>query len=282
MRSFFYFQILFSILLCLPSLAFIPPAAMILQRTAENNGQGIYLIELEVLVQTPTDTLALKETWLVENENSMKLLVSTNKDNRDVLLFSNSYRNGHRQPLGDRTKGEDKKLDDEFIEKYFHFRNSHNMAENLVQMRIALPEVLEKKKIVNLKNYSYRSEDFLRLSRTGGVVTYAFGSASPALEEAAPPGLWIEQDQFVLRKIRLPSQVEISADKHSAFSRGLIFPKVRLVRWENKQIQINTLSVVSKARDFFPNFGAKVVSKSDLITTHPAWFLAEEFYKRFR
>ncbi len=144
-------------------------------------------------------------------------------------------------------------MKDDFSEKYFYFRDFKVIASDLVKAKMASSELLEKKKILNIKDYSYKNEDFLRLSRVGGVVTFAFGTPAPVGEEA-PPGLWVEQDQFVIRKIRLPSRAEIGAEKHTGFSKGLFFPKTRFVKWDNKQVQINTLAVAPRTKENFVRF----------------------------
>ena len=83
------------------------------------------------------------------------------------------------------------------------------------------------------------NEPFVRLARSGGTINYAFGSI--ATGEAAhthPRGLWIEQDQFVLRKIRFHSGAELSAERYSNYSRGLDYPRKRTLQWENQTVNI--------------------------------------------
>jgi hypothetical protein len=58
------------------AIAAIPKAALILQKTVENDGNGVYQIEQEVQFPNGSDILILKETWLIQNESNMKLIVT--------------------------------------------------------------------------------------------------------------------------------------------------------------------------------------------------------------
>lgn len=255
--------------------AYIPKGQLILQRLTENAGSGIYQVDQEVQFPNGNDTLVLKETWLIENENNMKLIVTGAKELKDLVAFAVVFQNGSRI-----VSGSPKKLGDDFIERYFHSRNSDALAQHLIQMKMASNQLLAKKSLRSLKDVDNQSENYLRLSRVGGVFTYAFGV--PAQPEQSSPGMWIEQDQFVLRKLRLPSQAEVSADKYTSYARGLSFPKTRLVRWDSNQITIQTISVSSKGREAWNQFGLKAPAKMDGLSNQPAAALVEEFYRRFR
>ncbi len=259
------------------SLASIPKVSLILQKTAENSGSGIYQIEQEVQFPNGADVLVLKETWLVENENNMKLIVSGAKELKDQVSFSVQFSNGSRIRAGQSSR-----WNEEFIERYFHFRSSEDLAQTLAQMRLVPANVMAKKPIKNIKDFEPSRENFVRLSRSGGVINYSFGIPTPPDKFEMNPGFWIEQDQFVVRKFRLSSEVEVSAEHFSAYSRGLIFPRQRTVRWGPNSVNIQTLSVSGKGRGAWSGFGQKTVQRLDGLNNQPAAPLIEEFYKRFR
>lgn len=255
------------------TLAAIPKASMILQRTSENAGNGIYQIDQEVQFPNGADTLVLRETWMIENENNMKLVVTGAKELKDRVSFSMQILNGQHSSTR-------KKVSENFIERYFHMRTTDAWAQALIQMKLVPANVLARKPIRNIKDYEYQPESFVHLARSGGVVTYAFGGL--ALQEKNPPGFWIEQDQFVLRKFRLPSEVEVTADKYSSYARNLMFPRTRVVRWGPNQVTIQTLSVAARGKDSWASFGSKVPTKMDALNTQPGGSIVDEFYKRFR
>lgn len=257
------------------SWAAIPKASMILSRTSENAGKGYYQIDQEVQFANGHDTLVLKETWLIENENNMKLIVTGAKELKDQVAFMVQISGGMRtQGSVTRRAGED------FIEKYFHIRSPESFAQILAQMKLVPTNVLAKKTPKNLKEWEYQPEPFVRLSRAGGVVAYAIGALP--LQEKDPAGFWIEQDQFVIRKFRLPSEVEVTADRYSSYSRGLMFPRTRIVRWGPNQVTIQTISVSARGKETWSQFGLKTPPKTEALSNQQAASVVDEFYKRFR
>jgi len=267
--------VFFSFLISSTGWSYIPRASMILSRTCENTGRGFYQIEQEVQFPNGPDNLILKETWLIENENNMKVVVTGTKELKETISFSIQIANGvHRQ------NGQNSKSTHDFIEKYFHIRTADSYAQTLSQLRLAPANVMAAKNFRSVKDIEHQPENFLRLSRVGGSVSYAFGI--PSSGSAENPGFWFEQDQFFLRKFRLPSGVEVSADRFSTFSRGLMFPRTRTVSWDNHQVTIQTISVVGRGKDSWASFGTKVNNRMDGLQTQAAAGLVEEFYKRFR
>lgn len=257
--------------------AAIPSGLIILQKTADNTGSGVYVIEDEVQFPSGQDTLVLKETWFVENENSMKLLVTGGRELKDQVQMSFVYSGGQRYH-----NGLSQKLTPDFIEKYFHIRKGETFANDLVRMKIVPASILYKHPMRSTKDIEHVTENFVRLARVGGVVAYAFGTPSAPDNSDLSPGFWIEQDQFVLRKFRLPDQVEVSADKYTSYSRNLWYPRTRTVHWGTNQVTIQTLSVFGRTKDAFAKFSPKVTQRLDGLNGQPAQALVQEFYQRFR
>lgn len=267
--------ILFSLLILQTSaFAYIPKTSMILSRMAENTGSGIYQIEQEVQFPNGSETVTVKETWLIENENNMRMIATGGKDLKDLFSFQANYVSGNRQQ-----NGQSKRVGEDFIEKYFHIRTADAFAHTFMALKLVPGNVMAKKPVRSLKEADYQAENFIHLGRVGGVVAYAIG---PIADSAAlKPGFWIEQDQFLIRKFRLPSMVEVSADRYSPYARGLSFPGTRIVKWDNNQVTIQTLSVKGVGKDTFANFGKNASNKSSLGQI-PASAVIEDFYKRLR
>ncbi len=262
--------------------AFIPKGMLILQKTTENSGSGAYQIEQEVQFPMGQDHFVLKETWWVENENTLRLVVTGTKEYKDLIRMNFLYVGGQKLQLRD-GKRLSEKISDDFFEKYFHFRNPDSFANSLVALKIVPTSIFNKKVARTAKDFDYQPENFLRLSRVGGVINYAFGTPSSPESKEGEPGLWIEQDQFVVRKLKLPSHAEVTAERHSQYARNLIFPRKRNVLWDNNSVQIQTLTVVGKPHQ------ASLFSPSNLELTKVEAFnnlsirsMIEDFYKRFR
>ena len=255
--------------------AFIPRGLLILDRVSENSGSGVYQIEQEVQFENGQGSLSLKETWLVESENSMRLTVTGLKELQDKVFFQVTYSGGNK--ISSQGTG---RVTTDFIERYFHFRNGENLAQALVQLKIVPQGIFAKRPLRSIKDAEYKPEPFVHLARTGGVVSYGFGALSPEQGDPAP-GLWVQQDQFVISKIRLPTLAEVSANRYSVYSRGLQFPKSRTVAWGKNLVQMQTLSVVGKAKDAMKSPTKGTETRVGL-TGQPAESLIQEFYSRFR
>jgi hypothetical protein len=202
---------------------------------------------------------------MIQDSQNMKVQISGMKDYKDIVTAFIQITNGNR------SFGKDlRKSSSENWEKYFHSRHSEVLAQLMAQEKIAPATAYLSKPLKSLKDFELTQESFLRLSRNGGVVTYAYGTpAIPEKTDETFPGLWIEQDQFLIRKIRLNSS-------------GLNFPKTRTIRWGGQQATLQTLNVSLKNKTQYDNFGSKTTSKPESFKLLPNGAVIEDFYKRFR
>lgn len=263
--------------------ASLPPSRFIVSELIKNSGAGIYQIEQEVQFPTAGEPLVLRETWWVESDNTLRLQVTGLRELKDQFKLQYIYQNGQR--IGVTPQGKTaKKLGDDFIEKYFHVRSADRFLAQLIAMKILPPAALARKVPRTVKDIDDRPEPQVRLGRAGGSTDFVFGTPSP-VDGDGSPGFWIEQDSFVLRKFRLPSLVEVNADKFTQSPRGLLFPRARTVRWGSNSVQIQTLSVVSKTglkSDFFQSSALEGINRMDGIENPAVKAQVEEFYSRFR
>lgn len=278
------FLLLSPVLVSSVALAYIPPTRMILQRTAENAGSGVYTIEQEVQFNNAQDSLFLKETWVIENDRTMKVTVTGTKDLKDQIRMQFIYAGGQRWSYNGSKQNH--RISEDFLEKYFNFRSTDQLASTLMNLKILPTNAFAKKPLPkNLETLKYEPDDFVRLSRAGGTVNYAFGAPS-AVDGNGNPGFWIEQDQFLVRKFRLPSQVEVTADNYNQYARGLNYPKVRTIRWGQNTVTIRLIGVTSQRGNVAANtFQASSLdpnTKLDGLNSQPAKDVVLDFYSRFR
>ena len=260
-------------------MAYIPKATTIIQRTTENSGSGVYTIEQEVQFPSPQESFALKEYWTVENDSRLKLVVTGTKELKDKIHWVFIYDNDTRTQIVGQNKLT-KAMTADFIEKYFHFRTADRFQNTLVQLRIVPASFFINKPLKVGKEVESQQDPHLRLARVGGVITYAIGTAAESAASASA-NFFIEQDQFVIRKFRLPSQVEVSADSYSIFARGLNFPRTRTVRWGDRQVTIQTIHVQPRFEKT-ASISVEPSTSNDLPELGATKAMIEEFYKRFR
>lgn len=272
------------VLLPIFSSAYMMPTKIILQKTVGNAGSGTYSIEQEVQFTSGTESVALKETWLIENDRTMRLLVTGTKELQAQIRMQFVFSGGQRFELvgGNR---QSKKVSEDFLEKYLNFRSLDQFAKTLAHLKLIPSNALVKKGHERTSaDFKYTPESFVRYSRTSGSVAYAFGEPTPSDKESSNPGVWIEQDQFVVRKVRLPSQAEMSADNYAQFARGLNYPRQRTIRWDNNAATIRLLSVSAKPSNSaaFQASALDTATKLDGLNTLQSKEAILEFYSRFR
>lgn len=271
--------LLFSLILS-TAFAYIPEYKTILSRTAENHGRGVYQIEQDVVFRSGVDTWVAKETWWIKDENNMRLQVEGRGALKGLLQLQVIYDGNQKHMIDSNGSVKSARVGEDWAEPIFHFRYSKNIRNKLVAQKILPAESLRDPNRIAGKPETFLPPSFVRLSRTGGVVNYAFGAPTPANDSTLKPGLWIEQDQFIVRKIRFPSQLTVTADQYQRFDNGFMFPKSRSYTWGSQSAQAQVLDVRAVKA------GAELFSPSKLTTTWtmkiPDQEPIREFYLRYR
>lgn len=267
---------LISILLFSYSLwAYIPPIKMILDRTAENSGNGIYSVELEVTITDGSDEAQIKELWFVENDHTLRLQVNGLKELKGLKL-NYLYMNDQKITLRS-SKKESFQLSKDFIENWNHYRNSETLNTALEKLNF----ISDFKKMEKSSRAIYEAQN-TGLSRSQGVINYILSDQKATTPQSK---IWIEQDQFLIRKVKIPNSYELEFNNYKTFSKGLHFPKERLLSWGSYRATINTLNVSSKAGKSNTLFSSAVIdsqNQSEILFHHPLKAAVEEFYTRFR
>lgn len=285
MKKYFWFTALFIafVLASTKGQAYIMPSYHILNKTVFHNGQGLYQIVLDVTLNEDADKGHIQETWWIENENSMRVDVKGVKDLAGKFQFSILYKNKKRYSSWSNLN--DKPYSDEFSELPFHFRDQTSFAQWLVNQKMADSSVF--KKPVFIKNTPKNfTESFVRLSKCAGTICYALGEPTPTNSSVESPGIWIEQDQFVIRKLRFPSETVIQVKSFADYSKGLNYPLAKTITWGVHNVELKTLSVHSKSVS--PQMSKILSREASLLPAIvnldeiPSQLVIEEFYLRFR
>jgi hypothetical protein len=215
---------------------------MIMSRTAENHGSIPYRISQEVVFNHFTEPLTVIETWTIINEREMRLDVVGKGLLKDKIRLNYIYDDNRRYYLDTNMRRQSVPASMENFETYFHFRSSKNIKPWLVSLKIAPSESLKSGPPKGGdKNLAPKEEPFVRLARSGGTISYFIGT--PSASDAQNPGLWIEQDQFIISKLRLRPNLEIIAQNYKNYPRGLKLPSIREIKWDDKVIRVLTTNV---------------------------------------
>lgn len=277
--------LLFALLASAASFAYIPEYSLIVSHTAEQHGKGGYAVEQEVTLRREGEPLTVRESWLVTNESQMRVTLEGKGALKGLVQGTMLYEgekkffiDGSTQRLMSQRLGED------WLEPFFYFRFSKWFRARLVNLRIAPAESLrDRPPMASDADPNYTPPNFIRLSRVGGGVAWAIGQA-PSSSVPNPPAVWIEQDEFVVRKIHLPDQTVLKADDYNKFDENMMFPRSRTYNFGKATIEVRTLSVrpIGKIKGEDARFKNSSLVPSRDGVKFPEADTLKEFYSRFR
>jgi|GEM_PF-4972897 len=251
------------------------------QKIIEASGTGSLLVQNQVQFNNEVNAdgkpFALREDWILDDDQHMSVTVSG-----PGFQWHFRYENGVRTQIT-REGRVVKPAGLEFIEPYFMFRKIERLESTLVHLGVMQQSSFAKHWFA-LGQEPEGTDPNLRLARIGGGVAVVMGPPAEGVVDTAP-AVFIDQDQFVIRKIRFSSQTEMLADRFSVYSRGVTYPKQRQIRFSGKQALVLTTLVQTRP----DKKNSSEVAASDSLATSldrlPSASLrsaVEEFYKRFR
>ena len=190
-----------------PSFAYTPSSEMILSRWTQQQGLRNYKIVQSVIF---SDHSALNESLKLTEEwwrLSNRLFLKVKKGSQVLFLFS--YRNSNKYWVN--SKRQKVSRSKNYIENYFFVK----------------PEAPE---------WMSQLED-IRLERAVGVVNYIFNSKKVSL--------WLEQDEFVLRKLKLDEDQWLTAHNYRLYPGKLFFPQKRIFKSPEMKVEMRVISIHS-------------------------------------
>jgi hypothetical protein len=253
---------------------------MILDKLIENNTTGPILYEQEVAISGFGSTATLKETWYVENENVMAVLVQGERELKDKVQFVIQYSGKRRTSSASFIKASEN-ISSDFFEPIFFMKSQQKMMPYIINTGVVGPEIQSSSNFQKQKElFVHTPEPFVRLGRMAGVVAYVISGSTGI--DAKQPGLWIEQDQFLLRRIRNAKKTEMSIEKWGNYTRGWKLPKERSFVWEDKTAAVKML----EARVPQTNMKSLIAKVQEIRSTDYESSkekpLVEEFYLKLR
>ncbi len=267
--------------------AYIPRSQTIFSRTARNGGKGAYVIEQEVHFRSLAEPVTVREHWVIENGENMRLTAYSPKGAKENARVDALYHDGKKTSADGGGTLQITPNSPEFIENFEHYRSGRSLLEALVRSHVVPAAIMRERSrptTANIASYHPQAEPYVRLGRENGTVSWIFGEPTPIEAPHLNAEAWIQQDGFVLEKIRFPSQSEISADRFATSAGNLRLPRERTITWNNNIVSIRVISVKSMPATSV----GKAVSPGSITTADArAYHLPEipavkEFYARFR
>ena len=264
------------------AVASVPEYGFIAARAADQHGKGAYLIEQDVTFRKDTLAFTVHETWLVANENKMRVTLEGRGSLKGLVqgtvVFDGTQKffvDGSNQAPRAQRLGED------WLEPLFYFRTGKSLRTHLVNLKVTSIETLRDRPALGVEGpLNYEAPGFIHFARVGGTIAWAIGI--PA-NTSAKPAVWIEQDQFLIRKLRTPNQTVLKADDYAKYDEGLWLPRQRSYKFGGYGIEVQTTQVKSlgtvKGED--ARFSSRSLGASQALKLPDTEGL-KEFYSRFR
>jgi hypothetical protein len=277
MLKFLFFSSVFALS---PAYGALLPAQVVLEKTVEHSGASSTIIEQMVSFHDGDQVYQVREIWTISSPKLMKLQFQSVSGGWSGQVL---YNNGQRMQALD-GKRSSRPAGPDVYEGLFSTRSADQLVEMLGKWGISFP--LKNPPVAKEGNkLVITSPSGMRLSRSQGVVTYAFGEKSKAEATSLNPQLWIEQDQWVIRKLRLASRAQVRADDYQEWSKGFFYPQVKRLNW-NKFEAVTSVTKASSRNNlpagYFAANRLETSTHIDLPDASPLRLQVEEFYSRFR
>ena len=240
--------------------AYVPPIGFILDKSSKTTGKEIVSIDQEVHFTALNEDAVVKENWLIEGDKNLKVSALGQGLFKQNINFSAVYNGKFRTVVVAKSR-QTSNLTSDFFQKYLFIRSANSFNAYLNDLSIS-PEV--------------------RLSRVDGRVGFAIGKPT---ESKYNPQIWVDQDEFMVRKIRLPSETEIAMSDFVEFKPGFFIARTQVITWGGVSATVKLMKVVAKPKEslnaFYPQ-NLDTPSEITFANQTPMTQVIQSFYKRFR
>jgi hypothetical protein len=269
------------VFISISSFAYIPSADFILSKVVKNAGTGYYQVKQEVSFPTAERNITVTETWWIQDDDVMFM-----KAEGPLFTQYFLYKKGKKYFFNPNGGVLVSSIPADFYENLFFKRSTQDLKESLVAKKIVPAQIFKKRPMIksakDVKDVATINEPYLALTRLGETVSYLLGYAA---KEDGATGIWVEQDHFAIKKLKLASKADITNDGFADLSKNLYYPKSQKVSWDNQYVQIE-LSRADGLSHGISFFNEKEFSKLEKQSKPfpPEWAqsVVGDFYKRFR
>ncbi len=247
---------------------YILPLDFVVKKTVSHSNKQIVSIEQEVTFKSRTEPTEIKiaESWLIEGDKNLKVSANGLGIYKENIRFNSLINNKTKTQMIGKTKTSLQRADDFYLHLAFA-RSSERFLDDLKSMGIPMQT---------------------RLSRADGYIAIAIGEASK--DEKVFPQVWIDQDQFLIRKIRMPSGTEITLSNYVKINpdtdQEFWIAKKHVIKWGQEEVIVEVKNISTKTTATLQSFYPKNLdTPSELTFTSNQSGLTqivEDFYSRFR
>ena len=245
---------------CSFSYGFILPLDFVLTKSVSLSGNQIFSVEQDVIFKSGSEDFVVRENWLIEGDKNLKLMATGQGPLKDLIKMVVVYNSKNKTILSGKNKISEP-VSADFFERYLSIRSLDSFKKYLFDLSI---------------------DPVVRLSRAAGSIAFAVGEPSPA--NSVRPQLWIDQELFEIRKLRLPSTAELTLEDYAIYKQ-IHYPRLKKLSWSNQTVVIKVRKVSTKTSATLASFYPQKLdqpSELNLTSKGDIGFLIQDFYKRFR
>lgn len=273
--------VFFLLMLTLPAQAFIPPSDYLVGKVVKNHGRGYFVIEQDVTFKNESETLTLREKWTIQDAENMRLTVTGGSVALNILIQS-----GKVYYTNNGTSISSRKISPESFERFFHARTDKTLTEYLMSSKVLSQSPLRNRvRPRAVSQIKPEIDPYVRLVRVDETPTLLISSTPNPADSGSSPGLWVDQNNFTIKKIRFPSGAEVVASQYQSLSQELVYARTKTVNYDNNTIEIRLVKAnsIAKTKDTEALF-----SSGTLLGTTSSWGQSslssqvQDFYQRFR
>lgn len=251
----------FSLLSASTAWTFVLPLDFVVKKTVAKTGRTSISIDQEITFKVGKDSLKTQENWLIEGDRNLKVTANGLEPYKENIKVNSLFNSKQKTQVIGKNKTQTP-VGNDFYQRLMFIRSSDSFMQYVRELGIS---------------------EKTRLSRADGRVCIAIGE--PSQGEDKSPQIWIDQDDFLIRKIRMPSGTEINLSDYVKVNDDFWIAKTQIIKWAGATatVKVKNFSVKNAAtiQQFYPqNF--ELPTELTFNESSSIAQVVEDFYKRFR
>ena len=278
-------------LMCLSLVLFVSHSAFayilkphtILNKTAENLGKGLYEFKQDLVLTQNGINIVVQEQWYITDAGIMFVNAKA-----PGFAYQAAYQNSQKIYRSNLQASSRKNLGSDFFDTWFAQRSSAQLAKQMQQSNILNYNILNNPRSwLQAGKTVYQPDSNIKLSRAGEGPAYLF--AMGKTNNTAQAAIWIEQDQFLIRKIRSTSGAEFTADNYEKAS-GVAWPKIKNIYFKDLKANMRVKSFVKRTAtpEIQKQINGQIFLSKEMLSADPSESneekiqILQSFYSKFR
>lgn len=264
----FNFYFIFAIVAPQTAWTYILPLDFVVKKTVSHSNKQIINLEQEVTFKSKNQPTEIKvsESWLIEGDKNLKVSANGLGNYAENIRYHSLINNKTKTQMIGKNKTTTQRSDDFYLHLAFA-RSTDRFLDDLKNMGIPLQT---------------------RLSRADGFISIAIGE--PSKDESVYPQVWIDQDLFLIRKIRLPSGTEVTLSNYVKINpntdQEFWIAKKHIIKWGQEEVVVDVKNISTKTTATLQSFYPKNLDTPSELSFSSSQSgltqIVEDFYSRFR